>query len=87
MPDLAYLRTKIDKLDAEIAKLIDERAAMVYSVQRNSPEFVHDEAREREVTRLAVDNSPRIGTLAIALWEEIMYACRRYAQIEMEAKS
>jgi chorismate mutase/prephenate dehydratase len=81
-PELGELRAEIDALDAQILRLLNERARVATEVGERKRSAApdapfHAPAREREVlTRLEAQNTGPFPTEAIrAVFQEIMSAC------------
>ena len=79
--NLRELRERIDELDREILRLLNERASVALGIRehkRESRVSVYDPAREKEVERVLVElnSGPLPGDSVLSVYREIISACR-----------
>jgi chorismate mutase/GNAT superfamily N-acetyltransferase len=66
---LAYLRARVDEVDAELAMLLERRATITAAVQRFKPvagPAGRDQDREREIAERMAQHAPRLGADRLA---------------------
>lgn len=67
--NIRHLRGRIDRMDAELAALLERRALVAAEVQRLKPVGYfagRDTARERALVERMAEHAPRLGTERLA---------------------
>jgi chorismate mutase/prephenate dehydratase len=79
MADLEELRTKIDAIDGEVVKLLDDRARIaieIGKIKMNLGLTIQDAQREHQVLERIIQNVQALPPSAVQIiWREIMAAC------------
>jgi len=79
--EISELREQIDKIDQELVRLLNQRAALALEIgvtKRNFGHTIHDPTRENSVidAAVSVNNGPLPEKVIRKIFTEIVTACR-----------